>query len=53
MYIWNFKGDRYPEDIVQWCLANLSSRNWQFRGHHDTFIFFDEKDYEFFLLRWA
>lgn len=51
MYQWQYNGAAPWTDIVNWCWYIFGAEN--VRAQWETITFHNEKDYIFFLLRWA
>lgn len=47
---WQYNGVAPWDDIVQWCYHNLEE--WS-TNYSETIVFFTDKDYSHFCLRWS
>ena len=48
---WQYTGIVPFDELVHWCCENIQVRDWFWS--YETLYFRQEKDYVFFLLRWA
>lgn len=48
---WQYNGVDTYGNIFTWCLDNLPCGTWE--ANWETFLFYDEKCYTVFLLRWG
>ena len=46
-----YNGAETIRDILAWCADNILHEHWDYKW--DTFEFFDESAYVFFLMRWT
>jgi hypothetical protein len=48
---WQYNGVVPFDDIIDWCREHFTRVHWSYLN--ETIFFANEKDYTFFLLRWA
>jgi hypothetical protein len=49
---WQYNGVDSWNDIIQWCFHNLDRDSWS-TNYNETIVFFTDRDYSHFLLRWV
>jgi hypothetical protein len=50
---WQYTGRAPWNEIVKWCEINFGRRSGRYFAAWETIKFSNERDYVFFLLRWA